>query len=209
MRSKLSLLLLASALGACGHTAQDLPDRGLAAINVPVVERSNYTLDVAAPDGALVDGEYQRLNGWFQGLGLGYGDTIYVDGPYQDAARASVAQVAARFGMLVTPGAPITSGAIADGAVRVVVSRARATVPNCPNWDRDALPNYQNRSFSNYGCAVAANYAAMIGNPEDLIYGREAGATDAESSVKAINAYRSKAPSGAGGAVSAEGSKGN
>jgi pilus assembly protein CpaD len=208
MRSKMSLLLLASALGACGHTAQDLPDRGLLSVNVPVVERANYALDIAAPGGSLLQGEAERLQGWFQGLGLGYGDAVYVDGPYAESARASVSQVAARYGMLIQSGAPITAGAITDGSVRVIVSRARATVPNCPNWNVNQ-PNFNNRAHSNHGCATAMNYAALIGNPEDLIHGREGGMIDAETSSKAVGAYRSKSLSGASGAVSGQGSKGN
>ena len=58
-----------------------------------------------------------------------------------------------------------------DGPVRVVVSRTRATVPNCPNWSVPSQPNYNNRSMSNFGCAVNSNLAAMVANPEDLVHG--------------------------------------
>jgi len=208
MRSKISLLLLASALGACSYTPHDLPDRGLAPVNVPVVERADYSLDVAAPGGTLLPGEEQRLDSWFRNLGVGYGDTIYVDGAYADSARAQVAQVASRYGLLLGSGAPITQGAMPDSAVRVIVSRTRATVPNCPNWSRDALPNYNNRSMSNFGCAVNSNLAAMIANPEDLIQGRDAsGLVDPRTGTKAVDIYRDKKPTGAGGlpAVSSKG----
>jgi pilus assembly protein CpaD len=210
MRSKLSLLALATALGACSYTPHDLADRGMSPVNVPVVERADYVLDVAAPGGVLPAGEAERLSGWFQGLGLSYGDRIFVDGPYSDAARSQVAQVAARYGLLVEANAPITEGALPHSAVRVVVSRTRATVPNCPNWRRDALPNYNNRSFSNFGCAVNSNLAAIIANPEDLIHGREGdGLIDPRTGTKAVDAYRGKALSGASGAVQAVSSKEN
>ena len=76
MRSKLlPLLALSSALAGCASAAgRDLPDRGIAAVNVPVVTTANYVFDAAAPGGALAPGESDRLNGWFQGLGLSYGD---------------------------------------------------------------------------------------------------------------------------------------
>ena len=98
-------------------------------MNVPVVTSADYVFDAAAPGGALAPGESDRLNGWFQGLGIGYGDSVFVDGGYAPAARAQVSAIAGRYGMLVTAGAPVTAGVVQPGSVRVVVARRRATVP--------------------------------------------------------------------------------
>lgn len=135
MRSKLILIALSSTLAACATPGVNQADRGVASVNVPVVTTADYVFDAAAPAGALAQGEPERLSGWFQGLGLGYGDTVYVDGS-APAARSQVASIAGRFGMLVTPGAPATQGMVAPGSVRVVVARRRAEVPGCPNWSR-------------------------------------------------------------------------
>ncbi len=197
MRSKIILIALASSVAACN--TPDLADKGVAAVNVPVVTTADYVFDAAAPDGVLAGGEPDRLNGWFQGLGLGYGDTIYVDGPYADAARGQVAAVAGQYGMMVSAGAPVTSGVVEPGTVRVVVSRRRAEVPHCPNWSLPSQPNYDNRNMSNFGCGVNTNIAAMIANPEDLIHGREAGTTDVDAASKAVLFYRSSPPSGSKG----------
>lgn len=198
MRSKLLLIALGTALAGCKTT--DMPDRGLATVNVPVVTTANYVFDAAAPGGSLAPGEPERLNGWFQGLGLGYGDAIYVDGAYGEPARAQVAQVAAQYGMLVQEGAPVTAGAVQPGSVRVVVSRRRAEVPNCPNWSVPAQPNTQNRAMSNFGCAVNSNLAAMVADPVDLIHGREGTSViDATTGAKAVNLYRTAPPTGAKG----------
>nr|WP_294171099.1 CpaD family pilus assembly lipoprotein [uncultured Sphingomonas sp.] len=204
MRKTLALLLLASAAGACGHTPNDQPARGVSAVNVPVVARTDYAFDAAAPGGTLAPGEAARLDAWFRGLELGYGDAIFVDGPYADTVRSEVAQVAGQYGMMVSRGAPVTIGAMPDGSVRVVVSRNRASVPGCPNWSEPASPNYQNRMISNFGCAVNSNLAAMVANPSDLVHGQESGGVvDPATSAKAINAYRSKpATSGGVAAVS-------
>jgi pilus assembly protein CpaD len=199
MRSKLVLIALSSALAACATTA-DQPDRGLASVNVPVVTTADYVFDAAAPGGTFAPGEADRLNGWFQGLGLGYGDTVYVDGGYAPAVRSQVAAIAGRYGMLVTAGAPATAGMVQPGSVRVVVARRRAEVPNCPNWSRPAAPDFANRSMSNYGCSVNSNIAAMIANPEDLLHGREgAGVTDTWTAARAIEMYRTTPPSGSKG----------
>jgi pilus assembly protein CpaD len=200
MRSKILLIALGSALAGCQTPGTpDNPGKGLAALNVPVVTTADYVFDAAAPGGALASGEGDRLNGWFQGLGLGYGDTIYVDGA-MPAARNQVAVLAGRYGMMVSPGAPVTAGVVQGGSVRVVVARRRATVPGCPNWSQPSQPDWDNKSTSNYGCGVNSNLAAMVANPEDLVRGREgAPVMDSVSAVRAIDMYRRQVPTGQGG----------
>ena len=198
MRSKVILIALASSLAACN--TPDMADKGVASVNVPVVTSADYVFEAAAPDGALAGGETDRLNGWFQGLGLGYGDTIYVDGPNSEAARGQVAAVAGQYGLMVSAGAPVTAGVVQPGMVRVIVSRRRAGVPGCPNWSQPSQPNFNNRSMSNFGCGVNTNIAAMVANPEDLIHGRESGGIgDAATAVRAIDVYRTTPPTGKGG----------
>ena len=213
MRNKLAFLLLATvATGACSYTpGEPGPQRGVAAINVPVVSRADYSFDVAAPGGSLPASEEARLDAWFRGLQLGYGDSITVDGPMADMAAGDVARIAGRYGLLVSGGAPVTVGAIPDGAVRVVVSRTRASVPGCPNWSSEpGAPNYNNEMISSFGCGVNSNLAAMVANPQDLVHGQEgSGVTDPVTSTRAVNVYRSTAPTGKGGlqAVSTAGGK--
>jgi len=203
MRSKFALLLIATAASAgCSYHPQagDLRDRGMEAVNVPVVTRADYVFDAAAPGGSLGPSEKARLDAWFRGLDLGYGDSIYVDAAYADAARYDVAQVAGNYGMMVQPGAPVTAGAVPQGMVRVIVSRTRAEVPNCPNWTTPSQPNYNNRTMSNFGCGVNSNLAAMVANPEDLIHGREStGLGDNTAVTKAVLLYRSTPPTGTKG----------
>lgn len=197
MASKSALLLVAIGLAGCGHKPYDIPERGLESVNVPVVSRSDYVFDAAAPDGSLAPYEASRLNAWFAGLGLGYGDTIYVDGPFAEGARSDVAQIAGNYGLMVAHGAPVTAGPVGPGSVRVIVSRTRASVPNCPNWSVVSQPNSQNRAMSNFGCAVNSNLAAMVADPQDLVHGREGtGVGDALTSAKAVGAYRRAEPTG-------------
>jgi pilus assembly protein CpaD len=199
MASKSAILLAAAVLTGCtGYTPHDLPDRGVASVNVPVLTRADFVFDAAAPDGSLAPGEAARLNAWFAGLDLGYGDSIYVDGPY--GARSEVAQVAGNYGLLVSPSAPVTGGPVGPGNARVIVSRMRATVPNCPNWSVPAQPSADNRAMSNFGCAVNSNLAAMVANPQDLVYGREgSGVGDSLTASKAIGSYRKAEPTGTKG----------
>jgi pilus assembly protein CpaD len=210
MRTSIAIVLLASAVAGCKTTTFDQPTRGMAAVNAPVVTRNDFAMDLAAPDGSLAPSEEARLDGWFRGLGLGYGDSIYVDGDYAGAARADIARVAGRYGLMVNAGAPVTAGSIQPGTVRVVVSRTRAGVPGCPNWDRPSTPDFDNQQMPNFGCAVNGNLTAMVADPQDLVYGREGGSVvDAATASKAVNAYRSAAPTGNKGLQDINTKKGN
>ena len=76
MASKTALLLVAAALSGCAYHPGPEPAAGLEAINQPVLSRSDYVFDVSAPGGALNASEMARVDGWFQTLGVGYGETI-------------------------------------------------------------------------------------------------------------------------------------
>lgn len=210
MRNQIVLLSFAAALAGCGPNSETNPLNGVSAVNVPVVSRADYAFDVAAPNGSLAPGEDARLDAWFRSLQLGYGDQIYVDGSDQYGARDDVARVAGRYGLLVSSGAPVTQGAIPGGSVRIVVSRTRASVPNCPNWSVPSQPNFGNASMANMGCGVNTNLAAMVANPMDLVHGREgSGVGDASTANKAVDAYRKAVPTGTKGLQDISTKKGN
>ena len=173
-------------------------NRGLESLNQPVVSRTNYTLDVAAYGGGMALPEQRRLAGWFDALDLRYGDRVSIDDPgASGSTRDAVAAIAARYGLLVGQEAPVTSGQIAPGTVRVVVSRSSATVPNCPNWSAKSDTNLLNATYPNYGCAVNSNLASMLADPEHLLHGAKGnGETVVLTSSKAIDSYREAKPTG-------------
>ncbi len=171
------------------------PNRGLDSLNQPVVQRIDYLLDLA-DNGGLSDADLARLDSWFTSLGLGYGDHVFVDHG-TGAGRQDVASVAAAYGLLLSEGAPVMAGDVPGGAVRVIVSRTTASVPNCPNYEKERGPS---STSSNYGCAVNSNLAAMIADPNDLVLGQVGSVTgDANTSSKAIRLYRQTAPTGTKG----------
>ena len=188
------LLLGALGVGLSGCAT----NRGLESLNQPVVSRTNYTLDVASYGGSVPLPEQRRLAGWFDTLGLHYGDRISIDDPgASGATRDAVAAIAARYGLLVGEDAPVTTGPLAPGSVRVVVSRSSATVPNCPNWASKSDVNLNNATYSNYGCAVNSNLASMVADPEHLLHGAKgSGETVVLTSSKAIDSYREAKPTG-------------
>ncbi len=173
------------------------PEHGVDSLNQPVVQRTDYVLDLAAPSGQLSAVEKGRLRGWFQGLGVGYGDRVFVDEPYgAGPGTADVATVAAEYGLLLSAGAPVTAGPVQPGALRVVVSRSIAYVPDCPRGGKHGPSS----TSPNYGCSVNSNWAAMVANPSDLVLGQAgSGASDGTVGAKAIKVYRETPPSGSKG----------
>lgn len=192
MASKTALLLVAVALSGCAHQpGGPSPAAGAEPVNMPVVSRASYVFDVAAPNGSLSSAEAGRLDAWLQSLDLRYGDSVYIDGGYAEAARSQIAAIAGNYGMLISVGSPVTAGAVSPGGVRVIVTRSVASVPNCPNWSTPSSPNYNNKTMPNFGCGVNSNMAAMVANPDDLIHGRDGGGVgDAVAATKAVEMYR-------------------
>jgi pilus assembly protein CpaD len=201
-RNSALLLSLGFAVSACGGAGGGTANRGMESVNQPVVARADYAFDVTA-GGPLSAQEASRLTGWFDALQLGYGDRISIDLPdsYGDnGTRESVAAIAARYGLLVQDQAPVTSGQVPHGMARVIVSRLKASVPNCPNWATPSSNTFSNETHSNFGCAVNSNLAAMIADPEDLVRGQPGGTVvDTASSGRAIRSYRNAKPTGEGG----------
>jgi pilus assembly protein CpaD len=185
-------------LAGCGGMPSN---RSLESVNQPLVQRTNYTLDVATGPAGLPIPEQRRLAGWFEAMNLRYGDRISIDDPLGGGAtRDTVAAIAARYGLLVSDLAPTTTGNLAPGVARIVVSRTMAAVPNCPNWQNKSDTNLTNGTHSNYGCAVNSNLAAMVADPEHLIHGaRGSGETTVLTSSKAIDSYRGMKPTGEAG----------
>jgi len=206
VRTFLILLASAALLSGCGTY-----NGGLESVHQPVVERAHYALDLGTAAGGLAPGEAARLNGWMGALRVGYGDRIALDDPSASGTvRDQVAAQAAKFGLLLTDSVPVTGGPVTPGTARVVVLRTTASVPNCPDYSRMYQPDYSASTSSNYGCAMNANIAAMVANPEDLVRGRTgSGVSDPAMAAKAVEALRSSTLGGGGGSGGGTGGTGS
>ncbi|BAV65946.1 CpaD family pilus assembly lipoprotein [Sphingobium cloacae] len=178
-------------------------NRSVDTIHQPVVSHAAYTFDVRpGMDGDLSVPEARRLNDWFASIGLGYGDRVSLTGDpaaVGPALREGIANVVARHGLLIDEDSSAIAGTASEGGVRLIVRRAMASVPGCPNWSSKAETDANLGASSNYGCAMNSNFAAMIANPEDLVRGQ---GSDSDlrtaTSNRAISTYREKAPTGSG-----------
>lgn len=206
-------IALALSVGLAGCAGSSLSDvnPSLNSVHQPVVERSNFALDVDTSRSGLSITEQQRLNGWFETMDLRYGDRITIEDPSANPAVAeAVNDLAGRYGLIVDSVAPSTPGALAAGQARVVITRSTASVPGCPNWSGQSDSNFKNETSKNYGCAVNSNLAAMVANPEDLLEGQSgSGETTILTSTKAIETFREATPTGAQGLMEATQGGGN
>jgi pilus assembly protein CpaD len=181
-------------LGLMLSGCDDNPNRSVDSVNQPVVQRIDYVLDANTSGNGLAAGEITRIRGWLESLHVAYGDKVSVDtgeSGYAGSALNSVGAIVGSYGLLLAPHAPITQGVIAPGAVRIVLSRTKASVPSCTGVESDIV-NYNAAVSRDYGCATNASLAAMIANPEDLIVGRESNKTS----------YRARSAGASGGASS-------
>jgi pilus assembly protein CpaD len=195
-------LSLGLVLGGCAGMPTN---RTLYSVKQPVVERTNFTLDVNTDSSGLPIGEQQRLNGWFEAMDVGYGDRISVENPSNDpAVENAINELAGRYGLIVSDTAPTTEGMLQPGQARVVITRSDARVPGCPDWSAQSDANYTNGTSPNFGCATNSNIAAMVADPQDLLEGKEGDSeTVISTSNKAIGALRDAEPTGAQGLLNA------
>ncbi|HSG34094.1 MAG TPA: CpaD family pilus assembly protein [Sphingomonadaceae bacterium] len=191
-----AIVLGLSLAGCMGPTE----NRSLDSVRQPLVERSNFVLDLNTSSGGLPIPEQNRLEDWFETIDLGYGDRVSIDDPLSSVAtRDAVSEIAGRFGILVSEVAPVTPGMLQPGTARIVVTRSSAHVPGCPDWEGKNAVNYSNATHDGFGCSVNGNLAAMVANPEDLIHGQTGtGETVIMTSTKAIETYRDQKPTGTG-----------
>jgi pilus assembly protein CpaD len=77
------------------------------------------------------------------------------------------------------PGAPLKVGFL----------RYVAQVPQCGGWE-NITGTRNNTAYENFGCAITANMAAQIANPEDLLSPRPEGPIDSGRRATVLDKYR-------------------
>ncbi|PIC01238.1 CpaD family pilus assembly lipoprotein [Caulobacter sp. X] len=80
--------------------------------------------------------------------------------------------------------------AAAEPVLRVGFTRYEAQIPKCGQAWESLTATRDNKAYENFGCAVAANMAAQVANPEDLVRPREATPVDAGRRDVVMGKYR-------------------
>ncbi len=197
--------LLAAAtlpLAACG--GQSSYNTSVESVHQPVVSYATYVYDVRMDSGSgLSPAESARLSGWLDSLDVSYGDKVAIatDGAYVPAdLQKDIADVLGHRGLLIGTDSSALAGTPPAGAVRLILRRATASVPGCPDWSTRQESDMVGGASSNYGCGVNGNLAAMVANPADLVRGQQTdSALRTNTSNRAIESYRKQTPTGEGG----------
>ena len=173
-------------------------NRSLESGHQPVVSHASYSFDLNTGPGGLSSPEASRLADWFEAMNLRYGDKITIDDPLaSEATRTAISTVAGGFGIMISDAPAPVSGGLSAGTARVVLTRASATVPGCPDWSAKSDTNLLNGSSSNYGCATNSNLAAMVADPDHLLHGASgASVSSSLTTAKAIDAFHTAPPTG-------------
>lgn len=201
----LAAATLMLALAGCGSGTYNA---GLEPAHAPVVGTAEYVADFQTSEWGLAPGEAARIEHWFGSLALTSSDRISISNiaAYDNQGASEIIRgLASRHGVTAET---LSSPDVPAGSIRVHVARRGASVPGCPDWSRPSQPEFGAANMSNHGCAINANLAAMIADPNDLLHGKSADLSDPASASKAIKTYRTKAPTGAG-ALKAETTKGD
>ena len=82
------------------------------------------------------------------------------------------------------------AGGAADAPIRISFMSYTASGPQCGHGWEDIAKTYSNESYRQFGCAVTANMAAQIADPEDLLHPRAMGPSDATRRENVLDKYR-------------------
>lgn len=80
--------------------------------------------------------------------------------------------------------------AAAEPVLRVGFTRYEAQIPKCGQAWESLTATRDNKAYENFGCAVAANMAAQVAHPEDLVRPRDAAPVDAGRRDVVMGKYR-------------------
>ena len=185
------LMAGASVLAACATAASDGP--------TPVRSTARYEL-TAAPSVEEV-ALAQRADGLSPAQRAALGDMAMRAGgrPIVVRAPAGGDQTATRSAYNVKaflegagyPAVRLASYDAPNAAAPILVGFAtyEAVVPDCGRWG-NLTSTRDNAGYSNFGCAITANMAAQISDPEDIVSPQPLDPTDAARRSTVIGKYR-------------------
>jgi len=200
--------LIGATLQGCADSPKlPLPNVASGTDNPIQISRTQIAHAVTFPQAGSEPGEAQMsaLFAFIAANSVGSKDTILVQygGQLIDQARAET--ISARLAAVELHPSVVAGANLSSGVVRVVVERYVAIAPDCPEWSHKPSPNYQNDNQRNFGCADAANLAAMVADPKDLAMGANLPAQVGDPVTRPVSNYRAGIPGGApaGGASGA------
>lgn len=206
MSSRLPLMLLSlSALGACATTVTPPPGPVVAsAADQHRIEVTQTTarleINVDPARAALTDKAKEDLNTFASAyLRAGHGALILstpsgsanADAASTIAGQARIALVTSGVSYAAVAGSTYDASGQPDAPVIVTFARFEAQAPECaPLYTQDLAHQSDNQPWESFGCAMQANLAAMIEDPNDLLQPRAMDARDSGRRDTVMDLYR-------------------
>jgi pilus assembly protein CpaD len=195
-QSFFALVAVAGTLGGCGYNDMALDD-AYAPLRTeerfPIeYAKGPIVLEVQTAAGSLQPEQVNAVAGFARQSMSGGLTPVTIRRPAGGGASARVAEEVA--GFMLQQGLPRsmirmgTYPAPANAPLQLSYVKAYAHTKPCGDWSKDATDSSSNEPMPNFGCAVQANIAAMLANPEDLTGSRAR--SPGIASVNAIQATK-------------------
>jgi pilus assembly protein CpaD len=184
---------MALVLAGCAATPAPKPIRAPIATEAPndiQVRKVTVTHAVRLAEGEASPraAETADLADFLRSAGAARGTPVQVQITAGDEGRAAPT-IASLYALGLRP--KLGSGVgLAPGELRLTIETVEARAPACPNWSQPPGNDAANIVHSDFGCASAANLAAMVADPRDLLVGRELEPASGDAALTAIARYR-------------------
>jgi pilus assembly protein CpaD len=210
--SRMSMVLfiaMSSTLAACSSGELALDDTYVPAAHderFPIeVTRGPVKLEISSRHGTLQLSQINAISGFSRSAMNSGSSRITILRPSGGGASGKVAretyQLLVQSG--ISPGriSQKTYPAPAKGSVQISYLRSVAVTKECGDWSSDLADTSSNEPYSNFGCSVQNNIAAMVVNPDDFVVPRPTTPALAATRTPAVTAIMS-APAAASPAAS-------
>jgi pilus assembly protein CpaD len=213
----LAALVFATALSGCATDQALLGDDNFQPYNgsdaYPItVAKGPVTLEVASTHGTLQANQVNAVQGFLHQAMSASVSPITLARPSGAGASARVASEIAS--LMAGQGIPrqrvvfATYDAPGSAPVRLSYVSTYARTKRCGEWTRDMTQTSANLPSPNHGCAVQANIAAMVANPETLIVPEPTTPIQAAGRVTALSALTTGSTSSSASSSSSSASSG-
>jgi len=150
----------------------------------------NHTLKFTCPGARTAKRELRKLDAFFNGIQLKYGDEITLRGG-TPARQRYLTRYIRKTGLPITIRVePENPGMKQKNSIALLVERYVVTPPACPNWSNFNGTEQRNMPGSQYGCASDAALGYMIANPKDLAVGQVMKPGNSDAAAAAQERYR-------------------
>lgn len=195
--STLALVLLGTLLSGCAIDDKIAGDNSFTPYNgsdhFPItVAKGPVTLEVASKKGTLQPGQINAVQGFLHQATSASVSPITLARPSGGGASSRVASEIAS--LMAEQGIPrqrvvlATYDAPASAPVRLSYISTYARTKPCGQWSADMTDTMGNGPSPNHGCAVQANIAAMVADPETLVVPNPTTPIPASSRMSALTA---------------------